>query len=95
MPRKADERTAEKIVEDTIEKLISSSIFAEESRINEFNIQQLDQGVVEVDEIKKELTALSKKLLLDLRQKIRNGDFIKNGNDKSNRTINLRVSGKK
>lgn len=93
MPRKADERTAEKIVEDTIEKLISSSIFAEESRINEFNIQQLDQGIVEVDEIKKELTALSKKLLLDLRQKIR-GDFT-NGNDKSNRTINLRVSGKK
>lgn len=93
MPRKADERTAEKIVEDTIEKLISSSIFAEESRINEFNIQQLDQGIVEVDEIKKELTALSKKLLLDLRQKIR-GDF-RNGNDKSNRTINLRVSGKK
>lgn len=93
MPRKADERTAEKIVEDTIEKLISSSIFAEESRINEFNIQQLDQGVVEVDEIKKELTALSKKLLLDLRQKIR-GDF-RNGNDKSNRKINLRVSGKK
>ena len=43
MPRKADERTAEKIVEDTIEKLISSSIFAEESRINEFNIQQLEQ----------------------------------------------------
>lgn len=94
MPRKADERTAEKIVEDTIEKLISSSIFAEESRINEFNIQQLDQGIVEVDEIKKELTALSKKLLLDLRQKIRDGDF-RNGNDKSNRTINLRVSGKK